>query len=190
MFLLVVGLVLWTTVHLFPSRAPTARTTIISRIGFGPYKGLFALLITLSLVLIVLGWRATPPVSLWIPPVGLRHLTLLLMLVATVFFAAYLVPGNPIKVRLKHPQLMAVGTWGLAHLLANGEVRSILLFGTLLIWSFINIKTINARDGKPAHQMHAHPGRMLLLTIVLGVVLWGVLIAAHPYFAGRAVIAV
>lgn len=189
MYLLVIGLVLWSTAHLFPSKAVAARAKIIGSVGEMPYKGLFSLVIITSLVLIVTGWQSSPPAVLWNPPVAMRHAVILLMLPALIMFVAARVPGNPIKVKLKHPQLMGVGTWALAHLLANGEVRSILLFGTLLIWSFVNIKSINARDGKPSPQMSEKPGLMLAITIIVGTALWAVLMIAHPHFAGRSVIA-
>lgn len=189
MYLLVFGLVLWTTAHLFPSRAVAARQKMIDAIGLMPYKGLFALTIIASLFFIVLGWQATPPVALWNPPAGLRHATMLLMLPALIMFVAARVPGNPIKAALKHPQLMGVGTWALAHLLANGEMRSILLFGCLLIWSFANIKSINARDGKPQPKLHEKPTLMLIITVAVGTALWVGLTFAHPYFTGRAVVA-
>lgn len=188
MYMLVAGLILWTTVHLFPSRAVAARQKAIGAIGLMPYKGLFALMILSALTLIVLGWQATPPVALWNPPTSLRHFTMLLMLPALVMFVAARVPGNPIKVRLKHPQLMGVGTWALAHLLANGEMRSILLFGSLLIWSFINIKSINARDGKPTPALSPHPTRQLIITVAIGTVAWIALTFAHPHFTGRALV--
>ncbi len=189
MYLLVFGLVLWTTAHLFPSRTVDARARIVAKIGLMPYKGLFSLVILTSLVCIVLGWQSTPPVAVWNPPNGMRHATMLLMLPALIMFVAARVPGNPIKAALKHPQLMGVGTWALAHLLANGEMRSILLFGSMLIWSFSNIKSINARDGKPQPALHAQPTLMLVITVAIGTALWVGLTFAHPYFTGRAVVA-
>lgn len=188
-YLLVAGLVLWSTAHLFPSKAVAVRSRIISAMGPMPYKGLFSLVIVASLVMIVMGWQSTPPTVLWNPPVALRHAVILLMLPALIMFVAARVPGNPIKVKLKHPQLMGVGTWALAHLLANGEVRSILLFGTMLIWSFVNIKAINARDGKPRPTMSDKPGLMFAITVIIGAALWAGLMFAHPHFTGRAVIA-
>lgn len=188
MYLLVAGLILWTTVHLFPSRAVAAREKAVAAVGLNAYKGIFSVLILSALALIVLGWRATPPTALWYPPTPLRHFAMLLMLPAVVMFVAARVPGNPIKVRLKHPQLMAVGTWALTHLLANGEMRSILLFGTLLIWSFVNIKSINARDGKPNPPLSPNPTRQLILTVGIGTLVWIALTFAHPHFTGRALV--
>lgn len=189
MLYLICGLLLWAGAHLMPSVATGLRSRIIGAVGLQPYKGLFSLALLSALVLIVYGWQQTPPSALWNPPTGLRHLTILLMWPALVMFVAARVPGNPIKAKLGHPQLMGVGTWALAHLLANGEWRSLVLFGGLLVWSFVNIKTLNARDGRDKPAVGAHPGRALIITLVIGSLLWALLLWAHPHFTGRAVIA-
>ena len=190
MLYLFLGLVLWSTLHLLPARAPALRQKAVSAIGLWPYKGLFALLTLGCFVLIVQGWQATPATPLWIPPVGLRHLTLLLMIPAVIFVVAAYVPGNLIQAKLGHPMLMGVGTWGLAHLLANGEMRSVLLFGTFLIWSFMDIKAIKARDGAAKPPAAANAGLRTAIVVLLGLVIYAALIVGHPHFAGRAVIAV
>ena len=191
MVLLLMGLLLFMLLHLLPATAPAARARLIAQLGLGAYKGLFALGIVAGLVLIVLGWQAMTPLALWNPPYGLRHLTILLMWPAAVLVVAGNLPANPIRSKLGHPMLMGVGTWALAHLLANGELRSLLLFGAFAIWSFVAIRAIKRRDGgKPPAVQTAHPLRAMAVVIIAGTVLWLALIWAHPWFTGRPVIAI
>jgi uncharacterized membrane protein len=187
MLLLIAGIVLWAAVHLFVALAPDARRALIDRIGLAPYKGLFSLALVGALVLIVLGWRATPPVSLWLPPTGMRHATLLLMPIAVILFISARAPSD-IKQIIRHPQLTGVKLWAVSHLLANGETRSVILFGGLLAWAVLEVIFINRRDGarvKPA------PVGALKTTIsaLIGLLITGVLIYAHPWFAGMPVFA-
>jgi len=127
--LLVVGLVIFLGMHSF-SMARRNRAALIARIGEGPYKGLYSLVSLLGVVLIAIGYgqyRASGYIPVWDPPAWTRHLALILVWLAFICLAAAYLPGR-IKVRLKHPMLAGVKIWALAHLLANGDLGSILLF--------------------------------------------------------------
>jgi uncharacterized membrane protein len=94
MLLLILGVLLWAGAHLFIALAPDARRALIGRLGAGPYKGLFSLVLVAALVLIVFGWRSTPPASLWLPPPGMRHATMLLVPIAVILFISARAPTD------------------------------------------------------------------------------------------------
>ena len=123
------------------------RMTAMSEKG---WKAFFALASLIGIVLMVRGYaelRLTPTV-LYVPPVGLRHLAALLMLPAFAFFIAPYFPGK-IKTTLKHPQLVAVKLWAFAHLLVNGTIADVLLFGSFLVWAVAARISAKSRDARP-----------------------------------------
>jgi uncharacterized membrane protein len=179
---LALGVLLWSLTHFVPSLFAAPRGRLVARIGENPYKGLFTLLIVLSLYLIISGWKAAVPESLYLPPPWGRHLTALLMVVAFVlFFAPY--PPNNIKRVLRHPQLTGVTLWGVGHLLANGETRSVVLFGGLAVWAILEMLLINRRDGAWNRPPPA-PRRNDAVLILAGVIAYIVLAAAHRWLFG------
>ena len=136
MTLLIAGLLLFLSVHSTAIIAPGWRTAQVARRGEAAWKGLYALLSIAGFVLLVYGYGAArqSPVVLYTPPTFTSHLALLLMLpVFPLLLAAYL-PGR-IKTAAKHPMLLAVKLWALAHLLANGNLHDVVLFGTFLAWA-------------------------------------------------------
>src|SRR3954447_1264157 len=147
MTLLILGLILFLGTHAFTmARGPRAR--LRERLGGGPYKGLYSLVSLIGLVLIAIGfgrYRAAGYIPVWDPPVWTRHLTLLLVWFAFVAFAAAYLPGR-IKGALKHPMLAGVKAWAVAHLLANGDLGSILLFGSFLAWAVAARISVKRRD--------------------------------------------
>ena len=133
---LVLGLVVFLGAHLFVSFRD-ARAEVIARAGLLAYRGLFALVSLAGLVLIIWGYgqyRAHEWMQVWTPPAFMRHVTVGLMLFAVIFVIAAFIPSH-IKTRLKHPMLAGVKTWAFAHLLSNGDLGSILLFGAFLAWA-------------------------------------------------------
>ena len=136
MTLLIAGLLLFLSVHSTAIIAPGWRTAQVARRGEAAWKGLYALLSIAGFVLLVYGYGVArqSPVVLYTPPTFTSHLALLLMLpVFPLLLAAYL-PGR-IKTAAKHPMLLAVKLWALAHLLANGNLHDVVLFGTFLAWA-------------------------------------------------------
>ena len=137
MILLVAGVLLWSGAHLFKRAAPAAR----ARMG-DPGKGLVALLLVASVVMMWLGYRWAPHVPVWYPPEFLKHVNNLLMLFAFYLFGVGAAKGL-LAARIRHPQLTAVKIWAVAHLLVNGDVKSFVLFGGLLIWAVVEVIVIN-----------------------------------------------
>lgn len=187
MVLLVLGILLWSGAHLFTAKGGATRAALIERLGRGAYRGLFSLVIVASLVLIVIGWRSTPPTALWNPPPGLRHLTLSLMPLAVILFLAARAPTD-LKRVIRHPQLTGVKLWAVLHLLSNGEQRSVILFAGLLAWAVLEVIFINRRDGawvKPAPQGALKTTISTVVALLVTVVLvWG-----HRWVAGVPLIA-
>ncbi len=179
---LALGVLLWSATHFFRGLAPQAREALISRVGLDRYKGLFSLSIVASVALIVSGWRGSSPELVYLPPYWGRSAALGLMLVALVLFAASGVPTN-IKRVLRHPQLCGVATWSFAHLLANGDTRSVVLFSGIGLWALLQMLLINRREGawvKPPPV----PLAAEIKPLVGGLVGYLVLFFAHPYFSG------
>jgi uncharacterized membrane protein len=182
MIWLLLGVVLWSATHLSKSLAVSLRQSLTSRLGEDRYKGLFSVLIIASLVLIVLGWRSTTPSTIYLPALWGRHVSMLLMLMAVVLFAASGMGSNINRV-LRHPQLTGVITWSIAHLLANGDSRSLVLFGGIGVWALLEIVFINRRDGawkKPTPKPLSADVRVAAGGIIGYVIIYLV----HPYLFG------
>lgn len=186
--LLCLGLALWTGVHFIPSLVPEWRARGVAKLGPGPWKGLFSLLILASLVLIVLGWRGTPPEAIYVPPSWGRHATMALMVIALLLFFAARLTTN-LKRLLRHPQLTGVTLWALAHLLSNGEMRSLVLFIGLGAWALLEMVVINRRMGEWVRPAPVSAARDVIL-IVMGLVAYGLLLYLHRYITGIALIGV
>ena len=137
---LILGLIIFFGAHLFStfrSRAPGR--DIKAKLGYGPFMGLYSLVSIVGFVLIVWGYGAARPAPiLYSPPAGLAHLNLALMLPAMILLVAAYMPTGRIKKAVKHPMLAAVKIWALGHLLANGELNSVLLFGSFLAYGVID----------------------------------------------------
>lgn len=138
MTLLILGLGLWYVTHLMQRLAPGAR----ARMGALPGKAILSILTLLAIVLMVMGYRAAPVVDLWYPPAFLRHVNNLLMLVAVFLVMLGHVPGL-LRTKMRHPMLTAAKTWAFAHLLVNGDLASVILFGGLMAWAVIDLILIN-----------------------------------------------
>ncbi|MGL4238018.1 NnrU family protein [Tabrizicola sp.] len=140
MIWIVVGLALWWAAHLFKRLAPGPR----ARLG-DPGKGLVAVGVIGGVVLMVIGYRGVEHIDLWYPPAFLTHLNNLLMV-----FAVYLYAASGMKTRItrpiRHPQLTAIKTWAVAHLLVNGDLASVILFGGLLAWAVVEVILINRAE--------------------------------------------
>ncbi|MDJ0788408.1 MAG: NnrU family protein [Myxococcota bacterium] len=182
MIWLALGLLVWSGAHLLKSVAPDLRGRLGTAVGEGPYRGLFSLVILASIALMVIGWRSTPPTLLYVPPEWGRLAAILAMVVAVVLFAASGVPTN-LKRVIRHPQLCGVVVWAVGHLLANGESRSLLLFGGIGAWAVLSMLAINRRDGA-YEKPDALPFHAEWKPLVGGAVFFTVLYFGHPWFAG------
>jgi len=171
MAILLAGITIFCVVHLYKAAAPAARDNMIFKLGENPYKGIFSLLILGSLVMIVFGWKATIPTAVYVPPLGPGILPSLLVLVGLILFFASQT-GGYIKRILRHPQMLGTISWAAAHLLVNGDSRSVLLFGSLAAWALLEIILCNRRDG-PRTELPAASGKADLIAVVIGVVAFG-----------------
>jgi uncharacterized membrane protein len=149
---MIAGLAIFIGAHWFVTQRPS-RARLIARIGEGAYKGLFSLASIAGIVLIAFGfgyYRSTGWIDIWEPPHWTRYVADVLMWIAFVCAVAAYIPGN-IKLRLKHPLLVAVKLWAVAHLAANGDLGSIILFAAILGWAVYDRISLKYRvNEKPA----------------------------------------
>ena len=183
--ILVLGLLVFLGAHLFVSFRDD-RARMIARLGLGGYRAVFAFNALVGLALIVWGfahYRTHGWIQVWSPPAFMRHVTIGLMLFSVIFFTAAFVPSH-IKARLKHPMLAGVKTWALAHLLSNGDLGSILLFGSFLAWA-VYARIAAKRWGDEG--MVAAPSGWTndIIVVLLGIVIYLALgYAFHPMVIG------
>ena len=153
MLVFILGLVLFLGVHSVSIVVPGWRAAQVARRGVGAWKGFYAAVSAVGFVLLVSGYAMArrEPVVLYSPPAGLRHLALLLMLpVFPLLFAAYL-PGRIRRVT-KHPMLLAVKIWATAHLIANGTLVDVVLFGSFLAWAVADRISLGRRFLPESHE--------------------------------------
>ena len=185
MSLLILGLVLFLGVHSVSIVAAGWRDATQARLGEGPWKALYSLISLAGFALVIVGYGAARqnPVVLYVPPVWTRHVALLLMLpVFPLLLAAYL-PGR-IKTAAKHPMLLAVKVWATAHLLANGSVADVLLFGGFLAWAVADRISLKRRVQRPLPGAPAGPLNDAI-AVVAGLALYAVFVfGGHAWLIG------
>ena len=174
MIWLLLGLLLWSIAHLLKRILPD------SRAGLGNAgKGLVAAGVLGGLVLMILGYRAAPFVNLWFPPAWTVHLNNLLMVAAIALFGAGSSKSR-LRGRLRHPMLLGALTWAAAHLLVNGDLASVVLFGGLALWAVAEMLVINVRapgwTPTPGGSL-AGDARLLAITLVL----YAVIVVLHGW---------
>lgn len=191
MLVLILGLVLFLGTHSVRIFAEPWRSRTLARVGEARWKGVYAVVSLVGFVLLVWGYGLArqQPVLLWTPPVAMRHIAALLTLLSFVLLAAAYVPGNGLKAKLHHPMVLSVKVWAFAHLLANGTLSDLLLFGSFLVWAALNFRAARRRD-RAAGVVYP-PGRAeaTAVTVVVGVVAWavfafwahGALIGVRPF---------
>ncbi len=171
---LVAGLIVFFAVHSVRIVADDWRKRMLARHGRIAWHALHSVGSLLGLALIIYGYASarTAPLLLWPSPPGLRHAALALMVVAAVLLAAAFVPRNAIKARLHHPLVLAIVIWAIAHLLANGTLADLLLFGGFLLWALALHANARRRD-RLEGKLYA-PGSVIgtLAAIAIGLLLW------------------
>ena len=182
---LLAGLVLFLGMHSVSIVAPAWRDAQVAQRGEMPWKGIYSVVSILGFVLLVVGYgaaRATP-VVLYDPPTWTRHLALLLMVPVFPLFLATYLPGR-IKSTVKHPTLVAVKLWAVAHLLANGMLADVVLFGGFLAWAVADRISMKRRPQRPVPGAPPRPANDLI-AIVVGLVLYGVFVTwGHRWLVG------
>jgi uncharacterized membrane protein len=185
MSILIIGIAVFLGMHSISIVAPGLRARAVASMGPNPWRGVYSLVSAAGFVLILYGFHLArqAPVVLYMPPAWMRHVTFLLMLpVFPLILAAYL-PGR-IKTAMKHPMLAAVKFWALAHLLSNGMLADVLLFGSFLVWAVCDRISLKRRP--PQVLRTAPPGRFNdLIAVIAGLALYVVFIIwAHLLLFG------
>lgn len=176
MIYLVIGLLVFLGNHSTRLVIPAWRLRFIDTYGANTWKALYSLFSLAGLVLIVIGYgqaRANP-VFLWEPPVWTRHAALLLTWLAFVLLAAASIKGSHFKQKLGHPMYVGVKIWAFAHLIANGRLSDVLLFGALLVWAIAGFSISRRRDRRQGVSYPAGSLPRTLLTVAAGSVVWAV----------------
>lgn len=176
MTILIVGLLMFLGIHSINILAPARRQAFASNLGAKKWKLIFTAVSIVGFILIVVGYgeARSAPTWLWNPPAGLRHLALLLTVPAFILIVAAYIPGNRIKAKLGHPMFAAVKIWAFAHLLANGSLADVLLFGSFLVWAVAGFVVSRRRDRVAGIQRPAGNTKSDIITVLIGVVSWAV----------------
>jgi uncharacterized membrane protein len=188
MTILIIGLIVFFASHAF-TMARGNRALMVERLGEGPYKGLYSMVSAIGLILIVWGfasYRAAGYIQVWDPPRWTRDVALVLMIPATILFVATYLPGE-IKRRAKHPMLAALKIWALTHLLANGDLGSMLIFAAFLVYGVVDRIAVKRRGETAA----IPPGWTQNDTkaVIAGVVAYAAIIFyLHPLIIGVGVL--
>lgn len=184
--LLILGLAVFIGAHVFVTRRD-ARADLIARLGEGPYKGLFSLVSLAGLALIVLGfamYRREGMIEIWSPPIWARHLAIPLVWLAFICLVAAYIPGD-IKRVLKHPMLVGVKLWALAHLLANGDLGSVVMFGSLLAWAVYDRISLKYRTDPGGLPIPIGGRKNDVVAILIGTILFAAFgYVFHPLWIG------
>ena len=191
---LILGLILFLGAHSVRIWADGWRDQTIEAYGEKAFKGVYALVSILGFYLLVVGYGEArlQTVALWNPPIFTKHISMLLMLLSSILLVATYIPRNHFKMRLGHPMVLSVKVWALSHLLANGNLADLVLFGSFLIWAILNFRSARARDralllnlnvteeaaGKSiAESESAHQPKLLstIITLVGGIAIWALI---------------
>ncbi|WP_334119085.1 NnrU family protein [Limnobacter sp.] len=187
LLILTAGLVLFLGMHAVRIPNDQRRSGMMARLGKDKYRTLFTVASIVGLVLIVYGYGQArlDPVFVWSPPAAMRHIAALLMLFSMILLAACYVPMNHIKAKLQHPMTLSVKVWALAHLIANGSLADIVLFGSFLVWAVLLFKSARRR-AIPMGFAGDGPTKVgTLMTVVVGVLGWLIFAAwLHVYLIG------
>lgn len=187
MVYLIAGLILFLGAHSIRIFAERWRREKIAHIGPIKWKALLSLISILGFALLVVGYgqaRLTP-VELWQPPLWGRHLAILLTLLAFILLVSAYLPRNSIKAKMGHPMVLSVKVWALAHLLANGTLADLLLFGGFLLWAVLDFRASRKRDRAQALSREAGNLFATLLTVFIGTIAWAAFaIWGHAWLIG------
>lgn len=180
MTLIILGILLWAVAHGLKIHAPARRARLADSIGEIPTKLGVAAVVLGGVVLMVLGYQQAEWINVWYPPTWTVHLNNLLMVLAVALYTAGAFPGH-VRAWIRHPQLTGVKIWATAHLIVNGDLASIVLFGGLLAWAVVAMIGVNRRDGKPAKPAPG-PVKWDLAHAGVTVAVFGAIAWAHNYF--------
>jgi uncharacterized membrane protein len=188
---LILGLLIFLGAHSVRIFADPWRSARVAAIGLNAWKGIYSIVSLVGFVLIVAGYglARADPVVLYTPPTWTRHLAALLMVPAFVLLAAAYVPGTRIKRVVGHPMVAGVKTWAIAHLIANGTLADVVLFGAFLAWSIADYSAARRRDRAAGVVYVVGPAVRDVAALIIGLAAWaafafwlhGVLIGVRPF---------
>jgi uncharacterized membrane protein len=176
MTLLILGLIVFLGAHSLRIFADSWRRAQIARLGEGPWKGLYSLASIVGFVLLVWGFgRArADTLVLWQPPFWTHYLAAIFTLAAFVLVTAAYVPGTRIKGALHHPMILGIKAWAFGHLIANGTLADVVLFGSVLVWAIVDFAASRRRDRAAGTVYPAGTLARDAIAIAIGVVTWAV----------------
>jgi uncharacterized membrane protein len=186
MSLLIIGLIIFLGSHSCRIFAESWRNNMIDRLGEVKWKGLYTIVSLIGLVIVVIGYGQARqnPVILWQPATYLLHIAVLLNLVAFIFLAGSSPSNNAIRLKLKHPMILGVKVWALAHLLANGTLADLILFGSFLLWAILDFRSARKRPVHMAEKAVVST-KATIIVVVSGIVVWAVFVfGLHQYLFG------
>ena len=171
---LVLGLFLFLGTHSVRIFAESWRGGRIAKMGLNPWKGVYSVISIIGFVLIVWGYGVArgAPIALYAPPVWTKHVAALLTIPAFILLAAAYVPGTRIKRAVGHPMVAGVKSWAFAHLLANGTLADVVLFGAFLVWSIADYIVARRRDRAVGMVYVVGPVSRDIIAVVVGLVAW------------------
>src|SRR5262245_16532116 len=170
---MILGLAAFIGAHVFITMRER-RAAAIARLGELPYKGIIAVASLVGIVVIGYGfgaYRAAGPIAVWSPPAFMRHVTELLVWPAAIFVAAAYIRGDIARI-LKHPMLVGVKLWAVAHLLSNGDLGGIILFGAILAWAVFDRITLKRRTDPGGPPIPYGGRRNDIIAVVVGTLLY------------------
>lgn len=187
MAILILGLLIFVGVHSIRLISPSWRDAQVARFGEHGWKGIYSVASLVGFVLIVWGYgiaRRTPAI-LWMPPIGIRHLTALLVAVAFVLIVAAYMPGNRIKRTIGHPMMAGTAIWALGHLLANGTLDAVVLFGVFLVWGTVGVFVCRGRDRAAGMRYPAGTLSGDVKVVIVGLIAWAIFaLVLHRWLIG------
>ncbi len=195
MLAMLIGLVLFLGIHSLSMFAHGWRNGMVERLGRGPWMGLYTVVALAGLALIVWGFGQArmAPTWLWVPPIWTRHLAALLTIPAFVLLVAAYLPGSHIKSRIGHPMLLGTKFWALSHLIANGALHEVILFGAFLAWAVALFVVLRKRDRVNGTHYPVVGASRDVMVILIGLVAWALfalklhelLIGVPPFIMAR-----
>lgn len=187
LLILVAGLVMFLGMHATRIPNDQRRSGMIARLGKNKYRTIYTVVSIVGLVLIVYGYGQArlEPIFVWSPPAATRHIAALLMLFSMILLAACYVPMNHLKAKLQHPMTLSVKLWAFAHLIANGTLADIILFGSFLVWAILTFKSARKR-AVPMGFTGDGPTKVgTMMTVIVGVLAWLIFAAwLHVHLIG------
>jgi len=191
MLIMIIGLVLFLGAHSVRIYAEDWRNEFIDQRGENTWLGLIAIVSLIGFILIIMGYGQArlDSVMIWSPPVWTKHVAALITLPAFIFLVSAYIPGTKIKAIIHHPMIIGVKLWAFAHLLANGMLTDMILFGSFLIWAILDFSASRKRDKAEEFTYEAISLSRDIISIAVGLSAWvvfamvlhGVLIGVRPF---------